>query len=215
MRDFSNAKENVNISAFDEIDLQDYNNRRLYLNAVVSCSDLVVETTVWQDVVTGLAANILRYNREDKGLPVGSRKPIIIYINSPGGSVIDGFGLIDVMINSKTPVYTVNLADAASMGFLIFLAGSRRFSMPHCQFLCHDGSTSGYDSSAKMRDRMEFETNALNPMVKDYVISRTNINSDLYDEKYRVEWYMLSEEAKSHGIVTDIVGKDCDIDDII
>lgn len=215
MRDFSNAKENVNISAFDEIDLQDYNNRRLYLNAIVASADLVVETSVWQDVVTGIAASILRYNREDKGLPIEERKPIILYINSPGGSVIDGFGLIDVMINSKTPVYTVNLADAASMGFLIFLAGSKRYSMPHSQLLCHDGSTSGYDSSAKMRDRMEFESNYLNPMVKDYVVSRTTIDPELYDEKYRVEWYMLSDEAKKYGIVTDIVGIDCDIDAII
>lgn len=215
MRDFSNAKENVNISAFDEIDLQEYYDRRLYLNGCVSSSDLIVETSVWQDVITGIGANIIRYNREDKDLPVEARKPIILYINSPGGSVVDGFGLIDIILSSKTPVYTVNLAFAASMGFLIFLAGSKRFSMPHAQFLCHDGSTGASNSSAKMRDIIEFESNQLEPMNKEYVLGRTTIDSDLYDKKYRVEWYMLPKEAKEHGIVTHIIGEDCDIDSIV
>jgi ATP-dependent Clp protease protease subunit len=204
MRDYAKAKEVVSITPYDEIELEEIRERRLYINSIID-----------EEVVSGIVFYILKYNREDKGKDIKDRKPIILYINSPGGSVVDGYGLIDAILASKTPVYTVNQALAASMGFLIFLAGSRRFSMPHCQFLCHDGSTSGYDSSAKMRDRMEFETNFLNPMVKDYVISRTNIGPELYDEKYRVEWYMLSEEAKSHGIVTDIVGEDCDIDDII
>ena len=87
--------------------------------------------------------------------------------------------------------------------------------MSRSEFLMHDGSTAGWDSIAKMKDRMDFETNQLEKMTKDYIMSRTNISSNLYDEKYRVEWYMLPPEAKRHGIVDYIVGKDCTINEII
>jgi ATP-dependent Clp protease protease subunit len=157
----------------------------------------------------------MRYNREDKDKPVDERKPIYLYINSPGGEVVNGYGLIDAILNSKTPVYTVNLAQCASMGFLIFLAGAKRYAMSHAEFLMHDGSTFSWDSTAKAKDRMEFETIQLEKMTKEYIISRTTIDEKLYDEKYRVEWYMLPEEAKSHQICTHIVGTDCEMDDIL
>ena len=79
----------------------------------------------------------------------------------------------------------------------------------------NDGSTAGWDSTAKMKDRMDFETNQLEQMTKKYIMSRTTIDNDLYDAKYRVEWYMLPYEAKQHGIVDYIVGVDCTIDEIL
>jgi ATP-dependent protease ClpP protease subunit len=101
------------------------------------------------------------------------------------------------------------------MGFLIFLAGDKRYAMTHSEFLMHDGSSFAADSTAKMKDRMEFETQQIEVMLKNYIMNRTTISEELYEDKYRVEWYMLPEEAKEHGIVTHIVGTDCDIDEII
>lgn len=132
-----------------------------------------------------------------------------------GGCVTDGYSLIDAIRLSKTPVYTVNLALAASMGFLIFIAGHKRFAMPHAEFLMHDGSTMGYDSTAKMRDRMEFETVELEKETRQYILSRTKIDEKLYEEKYRVEWYFLPKTAKDIGAVDYIIGQDCELDEII
>lgn len=101
------------------------------------------------------------------------------------------------------------------MGFLIFIAGHKRYSMPHAEFLMHDGSTAGWDSTAKMRDRMEFETVQLEQMNKEFIMSRINIDDAKYNEKYRVEWYFLPDEAKEIGAVDYIVGKDCLIEDIL
>ena len=204
MRDYSNAKPTVMLNPFDEIDIDEINGRRLYINNIID--EEIIETIVF---------HIMKYNREDKGKPAEERKPILLYINSPGGSVVDGYGLIDAIMCSKTPVYTINQALCASMGFLIFLAGEKRFAMPHAEFLMHDGGTGGYDSTAKMKDRMDFEIGQIEPMTKDYIMSRTSIDEDLYEKKYRCEWYMLPEEAKSHNIVTHIVSQDCDIDDVI
>lgn len=197
-------KKTMNISYPDVYEMEDLEERRLYINSGVD-----------EEVIDTIVYHILRYNREDKGLKPEERKPIYLYINSPGGSVCDGYGLIDVIQSSITPVYTINQALCASMGFLIFLAGHKRYSMLRSEFLMHDGSTAGWDSTAKMKDRMDFETKQLEQMTKEYIMSRTAIDNDLYDAKYRVEWYMLPNEAKKHGIVDYIVGVDCTIDEIL
>ena len=49
----------------------------------------------------------------------------------------------------------------------------------------------------------------------DYIISRTTISKELYKQNYKTEWYMYPDEAKKHGILTHIVGVDCDIDEIV
>ena len=113
-----NAKVTVTADYFDRFEIEETENRRLYLNSAIDES--ILDSIVFQ---------IMRFNRLDKDIPVEQRKPIVIYINSPGGCVSDGYGLIDVILNSKTPVYTVNQALCASMGFLIFLAGSKRLKI--------------------------------------------------------------------------------------
>lgn len=199
-----NVKNVCNMSWSDIYDIEDIEERRLYISSDIE-----------SDVIDNIAYHILRYNRIDKDIPVEERKPIILYLFTPGGEVDAGWGLIDTILASKTPVYTVNQGMCASMGFLIFLAGHKRLTMPSAQFLMHDGSTSGWDSTAKMKDRIEFETVQLEQMTKKYIISKTKIDDKLYDEKYRVEWYMLPQEAKRYGICDLIVGEDCTIDDII
>ena len=196
--------ESYNYCYEDKFEMEDSEGRRLYINCLIDES--IVDTAVY---------NILRYNRLDKNIPVEERRPIVIYINSPGGCVSDGYSLIDAIRLSKTPVYTVNLALAASMGFLIFIAGHKRYAMPHAEFLLHDGSTYAVDSTAKLRDRIEFETVELENETKKYILSRTNIDDALYNEKYRCEWYFLPRKAKEIGAVDYIIGEDCELDEVI
>ena len=196
--------ETYNYCYEDKFQMEDVEGRRLYLNCTID--ETVVDTAVYQ---------IMRYNRMDKDIPVEDRKPIIIYINSPGGCVSDGYSLIDAIRLSKTPVYTVNLALAASMGFLIFIAGHKRYAMPHSEFLLHDGSTFAVDSTAKLRDRIEFETIELENETRRYILSRTRIDEELYNEKYRCEWYFLPQKAKEVGATDYIIGEDCEMDEII
>ena len=185
----ASAKKVVNLCMEDTFDIEDLEGRRLYINFGIDES--VIESIVYQ---------IMRFNREDKGKPVEERTPIKLYINSPGGDVCAGYGLIDAILTSKTPVYTINQAMCASMGFLIFIAGDKRYTMPHSEFLMHDGSTAGWDSTAKMKDRMDFELGELEQMTREYILSRTQITEDMYKEKYRVEWYFLPKLAKEIGV---------------
>lgn len=197
-------KEIFNFSWMDQFNLEDVKERRLYLNCEVD-----------EQCIGDLAYHILRYNRMDKGIPVEERKPIVLYLNTPGGSVSDGFGLIDAIITSKTPVYTVNQGMCMSMGFLIAIAGHKRFAMPHSEYLMHEGYTGVIDNMSKAKDRIDFEAGELEATVRKFVLEHTNISEEFYEKKYRCEFYFLPDMAKELGVTDAIVGVDCEIDEIV
>lgn len=105
--------------------LKDLKQRKLFIAANIS-----------QETVEDAVRHIMQFNREDADITAEERKPIILYVSSNGGDVDAGFELIDVIMNSKTPVYTINLGYQYSMGFLIGLAGHKRYAMPNAKFLC-------------------------------------------------------------------------------
>lgn len=183
--------------------LKDLKQRKLFLNSEIDSLS-----------VSGVVKHIMQYNAEDKNLAAGERKPILLYITSNGGDVDSGFELIDVIMSSKTPVYTVNLGYQYSMGFLIGLAGHKRFATPNAKFLMHDGSNVVFGSGAKVQDQMEFQK-CVEKRVKDYIISRSKLTPEEYDSKLRVEWYLFADEAKEKGFTDYIIGIDCEIDDVV
>ena len=156
----------------------------------------------------------MQFNKEDKNIAVEDRIPILLYVTSNGGEVDSGFELIDVIMSSKTPVYTINLGYQYSMGFLIGLAGHKRYAMRNAKFLMHDGSNFIYNSGAKAQDQMEFQKK-VEERIKQYILSRSKITSEEYDSKLRIEWYLFADEAKNKGFVDFILGEDCDIDAVI
>lgn len=183
--------------------LKDLKQRKLFLNEDVT-----------QFSVHELVKHILQINREDYGLLPDQRQPILLYITSNGGDVDAGFELIDAIRASKTPVYTVNLGFQYSMGFLIGIAGHKRFATKNAKFLMHDGSNFIYNSGAKAQDQMEFNKK-VEERVKQFILGRSNLTSEEYDSKLRVEWYMFASEAKERGFVDFIIGDDCELDEII
>ena len=151
---------------------------------------------------------IMKWNTEDKDLPVEKRKPIWLYLQTPGGDVIAGFSLIDVIQTSETPVYTVCFSDCASMGFHIFISGHKRYAFKNSILLIHDGEISVNNSSSKAKDTMKFfET--LDKRIKNHVTTSTKITPEFYDSIYDKEYYMYAnEEGKELGCVDYIIGED-------
>lgn len=134
------------------------------------------------------------------------RKPIKIFINSDGGYVEDGWALIDIMLNSKTPIYTYCTGYAHSAAFLIFIAGSKRFITKHAHMCCHQfkcyavGTYQDLKEQMKDNDRMwtEFE---------EYVCAQTKITKERIQEvrEKKLDWYIYSEESIDLGVATDFV----------
>lgn len=183
--------------------LRNLQNRKLYLTEDID-----------ECVIDNVVRHILQYNADDKEKPVEDRKPILLYCSSNGGSIDPGFELVDVILQSKTPVYTINLGYQYSMGFLIGLAGHKRYASKTAKFLMHDGTNFVVNSGAKAQDQMEFNKR-IEQRIKEYVLSRSKITSEEYDSKLRVEWYLFADEAKEKGFCDYIIGEDCTLDEIL
>lgn len=193
--------DDSSFSPYDEFIKEDLKNRVLLINERIT--DIVIDEQVMC---------ILRWNAEDKDIPVEKRKTITIYLNSEGGSSFDGQALIDVMLASKTKIRTVGFGMVASMAYLVFLAGNERIGFENTSFLQHEGEAgvSGL-SSSKAKETMAFFDD-MEERTKKYILSKSKITEETYDNFYKREWWMYSQEAKENGIVDKIIGEDCDID---
>ena len=100
------------------------------------------------------------------------------------------------------------------MGFLIGLAGHKRYASKTAKFLMHDGTNFVINSGAKAQDQMEFNKR-IEQRIKEYVLAQTKITSEMYDAQMRKEWYMFADEAKNLGVTDYIIGEDCNLDEIL
>jgi ATP-dependent Clp protease protease subunit len=163
------------------------------------------------DATIDIALYIKKWNDEDKDLAIEDRQPIKIFINSDGGYVATVLHVIDMIHLSKTPVYTIGMGRVYSAGGLLLMAGHKRYIFPHTSCLIHDGSSGAIGSIGKMIDNLEF-TKELEKRIKQYILSSTHITEEIYDQNYRRDWFMFSEEIIKLGIADEIV---TDIDTIL
>lgn len=154
---------------------------------------------------------ILRWNKEDKGVPIEDRKPIKIYINTNGGCLNSVLSLIDVIKLSKTPVHTIAMGKAFSAGFLLLIAGDKRFCFSNTEGLLHSGNFGIMNSTEKVFDYID-HTKKIENKVKKYITDNTNISIEEYDKNYRNEWYLTESELLDLGVVHSII---TDLDEII
>ena len=176
---------------------------------------IILNDSIDDSILENVILYIITWNKEDKYTPKEQRKPIWIYIQSPGGGVMSGFSLIDAIIASETPVYTLCFSECASMGFHIFISGHKRYAFKNSVLLIHDGEIAINNSSSKAKDTMKFfET--LDTRIKNHVLSHTTFTSEFYDDIYNKEYYMYAnDEGKKLGCVDYIIGEDVNLSEII
>lgn len=132
---------------------------------------------------------------------------ITLYINSPGGEVISGLAVYDYIKIMKSPVRTVTIGDAASMGAIIFLAGEKREMLPHTRILIHDPSYGHLDISGKKPHEIQRGVDSLNKIretLAEIIADKTGKN---LDEIYKItaeDNYFTAGEAVDFGLATGI-----------
>ncbi|GAO48221.1 putative ATP-dependent Clp protease proteolytic subunit [Saitoella complicata NRRL Y-17804] len=137
-------------------------------------------------------------------------KPISMYINSPGGSVSAGLAIYDTMQYISSPVRTLCVGVAASMGSLLLTAGApgQRFVLPNASVMVHQpsGGTAGKSSDIAIYAKEILRTrDQLNGIYKKHLTkdkSLEEINSWL-----ERDFWMSAEDAVEHGLVDKILEK--------
>lgn len=175
---------------------------------------IIINEEIDKSMIEYVSEYILKWNKEDLNLHPSKRKPIILKLCTYGGLVSTGFNIIDIIELSKTPIYAVVMDVAYSMGGLILLAANKRYAFKNSTILLHDGSSGGYGSTAKMRDIAQF-TEKQEDRIKTFILEKTNISDELYEEKYGREWYMYADEAKELGLIDGIIGEDIDLEELL
>lgn len=137
-----------------------------------------------------------------------NRKPIKIYINSNGGYTQDMWALVDIILNSKTPIYTYSTGYAHSCGFLIFIAGSKRFITKHTKMCCHQFSGGVIGTYQDIKEIVD-DLDRLWRDFEEYICSQTKITKERLQEirEKKLDWYIYSEESIGLGVATDFVDK--------
>lgn len=140
-------------------------------------------------------------------------KPITMYIHSPGGSVVAGLSIYDTMTYIRSPVSTVCLGQAASMGSLLLAGGEKgkRYALPHSSIMVHQplGGTQGQTSDILIyANQIQRTREQLNE------IFRKHLNQAHGTEKYAPkdmeemmdrDRYLSAQEAKDIGIIDEIL----------
>lgn len=158
------------------------------------------------DIGIGAETFIRFWNKYDdeNNIPIEEREPIKLYIDSNGGDLTAAFTIIDSIILSKTPVYTINVGAAYSGGFFIFIAGHKRYAYPLSTFLYHEGSTGNIADAGKFRNFADFYDKELD-MLKDLTLKYTKFTPELYESKKKDDVWLTSKEALELGVCDEIL----------
>ena len=139
-------------------------------------------------------------------IPMKSRKPITIRIGSYGGYVHELSGALSLIERLKKRGYTINTecdTKAMSCGFVLLCSGVNRRVSPYASILYHSVSAGAMGKVAQMIDDVE-ESKRLNEMIKNYIVSKTNITKEELDSHKYDDWNISPEDCLKYGIATEI-----------
>ena len=140
-------------------------------------------------------------------------KEIFLYINSPGGSITDGMGIVDTMNYIKCPVTTICVGLAASFGAVLLANGEKgkRFATPNSEILKHQpliggqgGGISGQATEIKIHaDHMIRTREKLNKLLSE----KTGQPIEQIEKDTERDHYMSAQEALEYGLIDGIMDK--------
>jgi ATP-dependent Clp protease protease subunit len=133
-------------------------------------------------------------------------KDIAFYINSPGGVVSAGLAMYDTMQYIRSPVSTVCIGQAASMGSLLLTAGAKgkRFALPNSRVMVHQpsGGAQGQATDIEIQAR---EILKLRQRLNEIYVKHTGQPIEAIEKKLERDSYMSAEEARDFGLVDTVV----------
>jgi len=155
---------------------------------------------VYDQVAALICAQLLFLESENPS------KDIAFYINSPGGVVSSGLAIYDTMQYIRSPVSTVCIGQAASMGSLLLAAGAKdkRFALPNARVMVHQpsGGAQGQATDIEIQAR---EILTLRQRLNEIYVKHTGQALEAIERKLERDSFMSAEEARVFGIVDQVV----------
>ncbi|MDD2877206.1 MAG: ATP-dependent Clp endopeptidase proteolytic subunit ClpP [Acidiphilium sp.] len=155
---------------------------------------------VYDQVGSLIAAQLLFLESENPS------KDIAFYINSPGGVISAGLAIYDTMQYIKSPVSTVCIGQAASMGSLLLAAGEKgkRFALPNSRIMVHQPSGGAQGQAADIEIQAR-EILTLRRRLNDIYVTHTGQTLEEIEEALERDRFMSADEAKIFGLVDEVM----------
>jgi ATP-dependent Clp protease protease subunit len=152
------------------------------------------------NVANLVIAQLLYLEKEDP------ERDVLMYINSPGGSVSAGFAIYDTMQFVRSDVATYCLGMAASMAAVVLAAGTKgkRFALPNSTILLHQLS-SGFRGQASDIDIHAKEILRLKKLLNHVLAQHTGQDLATVERDTDRDYFMTPEEALKYGIIDEVV----------
>ena len=130
------------------------------------------------------------------------KKEIQMYINSPGGVVTSGLAIYDTMQYIKSPVVTLCMGMAASMGSFLLMAGApgQRISLPNARIMVHQPS-GGYSGKASDIERHAEDIVKTKRRLNEIYAKHTGRTYEEVEDKLDRDTFMTPDEAKEWGMI--------------
>lgn len=134
------------------------------------------------------------------------KKDIKLYINSPGGSVVDGLAIIDTMNHVPNDVSTIVVGMAASMGAHILAAGAKgkRFALPSSEVMIHQplGGFEGQVTDIEIHTKRMLE---MKKLLTKKLAENTGQPLEKVEKDVERDYFMTAPEAKKYGIIDKVI----------
>lgn len=137
-----------------------------------------------------------------------SKKDIKLYINSPGGSVYDGFAIYDTMQYISPDVMTIGIGVQASMGAFLLSSGTKgkRFVLPNSRLMIHQPS-SGTQGKISDQEISLREGIYLKQKLNEILAKNTGQKLAKIEKDTDRDFWMSAEEAAKYGLVDEVIAK--------
>lgn len=179
----------LNVATFDVFSRLMYD-RIIYFTGVVN-----------EDTCNTAVAQLLYLSSVDE-------RDINMYINSPGGSVVDGLGLVDTMNYIPCDIATTCIGMAASMGSVLLSNGAKgkRFVLPHSRVMIHQVSSGAQGVLKDLEIELEQTRRCKNDIYK-ILAENTNKSFEEIEKDCDRNFWLIGKEAVEYGIVDDVLVK--------
>jgi ATP-dependent Clp protease protease subunit len=157
-------------------------------------------TPIDDDVANVIIAQLLFLESEDPD------KDIMLYVNSPGGSVTSGLAIYDTMQYVKPQVSTICLGQAASMGAFLLAGGAKgkRFAVPNARIMIHQlsGGFHGQGSDIEIQAK---EALRLKGRLNELLAKHTGQSVERVEKDTDRDNFMGPGEAKEYGLIDEVI----------
>jgi ATP-dependent Clp protease protease subunit len=168
-------------------------------------SIIFIGTPIDDQVANVAIAQLLFLEAEDPD------KDIMLYINSPGGSITAGLAIYDTMQFIKPDVQTICIGQAASMAAVLLAAGTKgkRFSLPNSRIVIHQPLImgSGIAGQATDIDIAAREILRMRERLNEILVSHTGQSIKRIQDDTDRDYIMSADQGKEYGIIDDVIRK--------